>query len=91
MRVNYDGSNAETFLNGLKFPEGIAIDWLSRNVYWADSGKRSIEVANLDSKGKKTLFDEQLKNPRGIAVDPSSRFGTNFIFTFSVVTSFTLF
>lgn len=77
MRSNYDGSNPDVFLSskdGLKFPEGVAVDWLSRNVYWADSGRRSIEVANIDTKGKKTLFDEQLKNPRGIAVDPSSRF-----------------
>ena len=76
MRSDYNGSNAEIFLNendGLKFPEGIAIDWLSRNIYWADSGKRTIEVANLDTKGHKMLFDEHLKNPRGVAVDPSSR------------------
>ena len=72
-RSNYDGTKLETFLSskdGLKFPEGIAIDWISRNVYWADSGKRTIEVANIDTKGKKVLIDEQIKNPRGIAVHP---------------------
>lgn len=77
LRSKYDGSEVETFLsseNGLKFPEGIAIDWLARNVYWADSGKRTIEVANIESKGHKVLFDERLKNPRGVALDPISRF-----------------
>ena len=76
MRANYNGSNVEIFLNeidGLKFPEGIAVDWLSRNVYWADSGKRTIEVASLDQKGHTVLFDDFLRNPRGVAVDPSSR------------------
>ena len=76
MRSNYNGSNAETFLDandGIKFPEGIAVDWLSRNLYWIDSGKRTIEVAHLETKGRKVLFDEHMKNPRGVAVDPSSR------------------
>ena len=75
MRSDYEGINAEIFLtsnDGLKFPEGIAVDWLARNIYWADSGKRTINVANMETKGTKILFDEKLKNPRGIAVDPSS-------------------
>lgn len=75
MRANYNGSNAQVFLtakDGLQFPEGIAVDWLSRNIYWADSGKRTIEAANLESGGKVILIDEQLKNPRGVAVDPTS-------------------
>ena len=77
MRSNYNGSNVETFLDAnnaaIKFPEGIAVDWLSRNVYWADSGKRTIEVANLETKGHKILIYTSMKNPRGVAVDPSSR------------------
>ena len=32
------------------FPEGLAIDWVARNLYWTDSGKRTIEVVNLDTK-----------------------------------------
>ena len=75
LRSEYEGGTPEIFLNatnGLKFPEGLAIDWLARNVYWADSGTRTINVANLDTKGTKILLDEKLKNPRGIAVDPSS-------------------
>ena len=76
-RANYDGSQPEVFLDsldGLMFPEGVAVDWLARNIYWTDSGKRTIEVANLDTKQKKILFDEQIKNPRDIALHPSERY-----------------
>lgn len=30
-------------------PEGIAIDWIGRRIYWADSLKDTIEVASLDN------------------------------------------
>ena len=50
-------------------PEGIAVDWLSRNIYWTDSGLDRIEVSRLDGKDRKTLFDTDLVNPRGIVVD----------------------
>ena len=69
--------------NDLQSPEGIAIDWLSRHVYWVDSGKRTIEVANMESRSHKILVDSCdvcdydnccLKKPRGLAVDPSSRY-----------------
>ena len=93
MRSDFDGRNNEIFLsnnsvsrsndtkiNGMEFPEGIAIDWVARNVYWTDSGKKTIEVARLDDARSRSkpitrlvLFDEQLQNPRGIAVHPSAR------------------
>ena len=65
---------------GMEFPEGVAVDWLARNVYWTDSGKKTVEVAQIDDrKGRATpvtrivLFEEQIKNPRGIALHPSAR------------------
>jgi hypothetical protein len=52
----------------MKFPEGLAIDWAARNLYWTDGGKMTIEVANIDTKVRLTLIDEMLRNPRGIAL-----------------------
>ena len=64
----------------MEFPEGVAIDWVARNIYWTDSGKKTIEVARLDDSRRRSkpvariiLFDEQIQNPRGIAVHPSAR------------------
>jgi hypothetical protein len=51
-------------------PEGLAIDWASENLYWTDSDRDTIEVANLKSKKRKTLISTDLVNPRGIAVYP---------------------
>jgi len=51
-------------------PEGVAIDWLARTIYWTDSGSDTIEVASLDKQYRKILISEELYNPRGIAVHP---------------------
>lgn len=52
-------------------PEGVAIDWISRRIYWTDSQKHTIEVAALDdSTLRATVVSGNLQNPRGLAVDP---------------------
>ncbi|KAG6455522.1 hypothetical protein O3G_MSEX009239 [Manduca sexta] len=70
--VGYDGSSYEVFLSfGIKSPEGLAVDWSGRNIFWTDSKKLTIEVANLDTKVRKVLFAVNgIVNPRGIAVHP---------------------
>ncbi|XP_047530090.1 nidogen [Vanessa atalanta] len=71
-RTSYDGSNFEQFLSyDIQSPEGMSVDWTSRNIFWTDSKKLTIEVANLDTKVKKVLFKRDgIFNPRGIAVHP---------------------
>jgi len=55
---------------GLGSPEGVAVDWVSKNLYWTDSGTDRIEVSRLDGTHHKTLFSDDLVNPRAIVVDP---------------------
>ncbi|XP_059051418.1 nidogen-like [Achroia grisella] len=68
----YDGSGFNYFLpNDVKAPEGISVDWTARNIFWTDSKKYTIEVANIDTKVRKVLFSGNgITNPRGIAVHP---------------------
>ena len=57
------------FASELKSPEGIAIDWSSRNLYYVDSLKDEIGVVSLDGKYQKALIKEGLSNPRGLEID----------------------
>ena len=54
----------------VKFPEGIAIDWIGRNLYWSDSGTDRIEVSHLNGTSRRVLVSENLDEPRAIVVDP---------------------
>ncbi|KAL4705359.1 hypothetical protein ACJJTC_006845 [Scirpophaga incertulas] len=71
-RAAYDGTAFEQFLSiDVKSPEGLSVDWASRNVFWTDSKKYTIEVANIDTKIRKILFSGTgISNPRGIVVHP---------------------
>ena len=42
-------------------PEGIAIDWALRNVYWTDSMRDTVELANLESIVRRVLFNTNVK------------------------------
>lgn len=51
-------------------PDGVAIDWVARNIYWTDTGTDHIEVARLNGSYRKVLISEDLYEPRAIVVDP---------------------
>lgn len=68
--MSYNGSKVQTFVSKVATPEGIAIDWISRVIFWTDPSNKTIEVAHLETKKRKVLFAEGLHNPRGIAVHP---------------------
>lgn len=69
--AKYDGTDSRPFItDDIESPEGIAIDSVSRRIYWADSVKDTIEVASLeDPTMRAVLVNKNLVNPRGIAVD----------------------
>lgn len=65
-------------LSELGSPEGIAVDWVSRLVFWTDSALKRLEVAKLDGSLRKVLLDKNIQNPRGIAVNPELGFARRF-------------
>uniref|UniRef100_A0A4W5PE74 Low density lipoprotein receptor-related protein 8, apolipoprotein e receptor n=1 Tax=Hucho hucho TaxID=62062 RepID=A0A4W5PE74_9TELE len=58
----------------LTSPEGLAVDWVHKNIYWTDSGDKTISVATGDGKKRRILIATELSEPRAIAVDPRQGF-----------------
>lgn len=58
---------------GIEKPEGLAIDWYTDKIYWADGELNRIEVATLNGKYQKLLFWTDLDQPRAIALVPSQK------------------
>ncbi|RVE72792.1 hypothetical protein OJAV_G00041090 [Oryzias javanicus] len=55
----------------LKMPRGIAVDWVAGNLYWTDSGRDVIEVAQMNGgHHRKTLISGMIDEPHSIVVDP---------------------
>ena len=75
-------SISRAFLNGssvehlivvdLDFPDGLAVDWIAKNLYWTDSKLQRIEVARLDGQHRKMLIWKDLWEPRELTLDPVS-------------------
>uniref|UniRef100_A0AC35G4G5 EGF-like domain-containing protein n=1 Tax=Panagrolaimus sp. PS1159 TaxID=55785 RepID=A0AC35G4G5_9BILA len=67
-----NGTDVKVFIGqGLDITEGIAVDWVGRNLYWVDSSLNTIEVASLDKEGSRAvLLHENIDQPRGLALDP---------------------
>lgn len=70
-----ESSNDDDFfffqIPDLKMPRGIAVDWVAGNLYWTDSGRDVIEVAQLSGKHhRKTLISGMIDEPHAIVVDP---------------------
>ncbi|KAK1897032.1 Low-density lipoprotein receptor-related protein 8, partial [Dissostichus eleginoides] len=69
-----DPSQQVTLIDSLNSPEGLAVDWVHKNIYWTDSGNKSISVATGDGRKRKVLIATELSEPRAIAVDPHQGF-----------------
>ncbi|VDI33223.1 low-density lipoprotein receptor-related protein 1 (alpha-2-macroglobulin receptor) [Mytilus galloprovincialis] len=55
---------------GLATTEGLAVDWIGKNIYWVESNLDQIEVAKLDGSNRTTLIAGNMISPRAIVLDP---------------------
>ena len=44
--------------------DGIAIDWISRNLFWTDTGRDYISVSRLNGTMQKVLIESGIDEPR---------------------------
>ncbi|XP_073999056.1 low-density lipoprotein receptor-like isoform X3 [Rhodnius prolixus] len=56
--------------NEVTMCDGLAVDWLYSHIYWTDTGKNTIELANYEGSMHKTLIRDSLDEPRAIALNP---------------------
>ena len=55
---------------GLDSPAGLAVDWLTRKLYWTEAVHGRIEVADMDVTMRTVLVWTGLDKPRDIAIHP---------------------
>jgi len=69
--ANLDGFNeTDVVVDDVDHPDGIAVDWVAKNLFWTDSGTDRIELARLDGSSRRVLISEDLDEPRSIVLDP---------------------
>lgn len=73
----FSGSNGRAECLGS--PVGIAMDWITRKLYWTDSTYNRIECSNLDGTMRAVLVHKDLDKPRDIAVDPTSTYDSMYM------------
>ena len=57
-RAALDGTNRRVLFNtNLKWPNGLALDYESRRIYWGDAHTDRVEFANLDGTGRQVLIE----------------------------------
>ncbi|KAK7474594.1 hypothetical protein BaRGS_00034178 [Batillaria attramentaria] len=65
------GANAKVVAGGTGVVKGLALDWMTGNLYWTDSTNGYIKVARKDGAFQRVLLDKDVNNPLGIAVHPA--------------------
>ncbi|RZC38622.1 Ldl recept a and/or FXa inhibition domain containing protein, partial [Asbolus verrucosus] len=70
VKIN-DSSRKNVLQKNVRRCEALAIDWISRNLYWTDQESGSISVMKLaNTSQSRTLIRNPFYNPVSIALDP---------------------
>ena len=73
-KIGAHNNSFETVIQfNLESPEGIAVDWIGRKLYWTDRSPGKVEVSELDGRNRAVLISENVKRPRAIVVHPKYR------------------
>ena len=73
-KIGAHNNSFETVIQfNLESPEGIAIDWIGKKLYWTDRSPGKVEVSELDGKNRAVLISKNIQRPRAIVVHPQYR------------------
>ncbi|KAL3846516.1 hypothetical protein ACJMK2_017496 [Sinanodonta woodiana] len=65
------GESTQSIIRGIGVVEGLALDWITGNLFWTDSQYRHIAIATKAGLHQTVVIEDDLDIPRGIAVYPS--------------------
>ena len=51
-------------------PTVLAVDWVTKKLYWTDESRTRIEVSNFDGTLRKLIIEKNLDQPRALALLP---------------------
>lgn len=51
--------------------EGLAVDWVAKNLYYMDSKKKTLTVLSTRNVTNKRVLFKDMKRPRAIVVHPN--------------------
>lgn len=63
-----DGSDEKILVDQVTWPNGLAVDWPSRRLYWVDAWDRTIESVKINGEDRRVILTEQVNHPYSIAV-----------------------
>lgn len=68
-RSGMDGSARTTIISkDVGWPNGLAIDHVTKQIYWIDGKLNRLESASMDGTGRKVLFGDLMLHPFSLAV-----------------------
>lgn len=80
-RAPMEGGTRESIVTkGLINPTALAVDWMGKNLYWADSGTMRIEVSRLNGTQRRVLLEARsVVEVTALAVDLKSQWEQSYI------------
>ena len=77
-RIGLDGTNRSVIVSGkVAWPRGIAIDYITKMMYWTDAHLHRLEMARLDGSRRRILRSEANSHLFGITVFEQYIYWTN--------------
>ncbi|WAR10070.1 LRP1-like protein, partial [Mya arenaria] len=63
-RIRRDLSHREVVITeGINSVEGLAVDWISRTLYWTDAGHSTIEMSKFNGSGRYVIASGDMEKP----------------------------
>lgn len=63
-----DGGSPAVLVSDVVWPNGLALDWPSRRLYWADAHSGFIECVTITGKDRRKVIQGIVQHPFGLAV-----------------------